>query len=719
MKDEYKTKKQLISELAVLRKEIFNLKFEQRYGEYSSPSAKPSPSEPHLNTGEDTHNPTSYRPKPVNNNKYHISQLIDIPLLQHLSASFYRLTGISHTILDTENNIINRIGWQDICDKFHRRDPQTETRCKQSDSYILEHLYEGTYIKYKCLNGLIDYAIPIMVEGQHVGTIVKGQSFNDPPDENYFRIQAKEYGFDEEAYMTALGKVPIIPDAYANSMMDYFSDLAQVLASMGMERLQRLEAADQALILSEEKFSKVFHRNADPISITTLKEGRFLEVNEAYLKATGYKESEIIGHTSQELNVWDSPEERDMMVEDILKYGRIENAESKFKTKYGTMRTVLMSAETIKVNGETLLVISTRDISERKQMEEQLRLSEECFSKAFYSSPVIMAITTLGSGRYIKANQAFCRLMGCSEKEITEKLSSELFFWSDPQERDHIIERSRANESINNLEIHFCTCKGEQRIGLYSADNLELDGEVCLLSSVIDITELRQMEIEMTRLDRLNLVGEMAASIGHEIRNPMTTVRGYLQLLQMNEIYHSEMECFDLMIEELDRANSIITEFLALAKDKMVELQPTNINRLIGKLLPLARAGAMKRDQQIKLDLHDLPDLLLDHKEISQLILNLVNNGMEAMTSYGCITIRTFTEKEEAILAVQDQGQGISSDLLDKLGTPFITTKDNGTGLGLAVCYRIANRHNARINVDTNSAGTTFYVRFPLRSKPQ
>jgi signal transduction histidine kinase len=221
------------------------------------------------------------------------------------------------------------------------------------------------------------------------------------------------------------------------------------------------------------------------------------------------------------------------------------------------------------------------------------------------------------------------------------------------------------------------------------------------------------MEVEIARLDRLDLVGEMAASIGHEIRNPMTTVRGYLQIMRENKDYIQAKEHFDLMIEELDSANAIITDFLSLAQNKMVELKLGNLNSIIIKLLPLIQTKTIGQDHNIKLDLNELPDLPLNKEEIHQLIFNLVENGLESMFSAGDVTIKTFLNYGEVVLAVQDQGCGIDSSLLEKLGTPFLTTKEQGTGLGLAVCYRIATRHNAKIDIETSSKGTTFYVKFP------
>ncbi len=232
---------------------------------------------------------------------------------------------------------------------------------------------------------------------------------------------------------------------------------------------------------------------------------------------------------------------------------------------------------------------------------------------------------------------------------------------------------------------------------------------------ITDITKRKQMEAAMGKLDRLNLVGEMAASLGHEIRNPMTTVRGFLQLFMDKKCYHEDKDAFELMIEELDRANAILSEFILLAKNKIVELKPHNLNSIVIKLLPLIEANAMAQEKNVKLAIESIPDLLLDEKEIRQLILNLVYNGLESMTSGGVITISTALEYGNVVLSIQDQGHGINPEILEKLGTPFLTTKEDGTGLGLAVCYGIAVRHNADISIKTGATGTTFSVGFPIR----
>lgn len=233
-----------------------------------------------------------------------------------------------------------------------------------------------------------------------------------------------------------------------------------------------------------------------------------------------------------------------------------------------------------------------------------------------------------------------------------------------------------------------------------------------ILVMLNDITERKQMEKEMARLERLNIVGEMAAGISHEIRNPMTTVRGFLQVLGGKEQFNEYEQYFNLMVDELDKANSIITEYLSLARDKPINLITQNLNTIIEKITPLIKADATEHEMFVEILTGEIPDLLLDKKEIGQLILNLTRNGLESMPSGGTIYISTYTDGNEIVLSVRDEGCGIEPQALEKLGTPFFTTKDKGTGLGLAMCYSIATRHNATIDVESSPTGTNFYIRF-------
>lgn len=215
-------------------------------------------------------------------------------------------------------------------------------------------------------------------------------------------------------------------------------------------------------------------------------------------------------------------------------------------------------------------------------------------------------------------------------------------------------------------------------------------------------------------MDRLNLVGEMAASIGHEVRNPITSIRGFLQLLKYKNVLPEYISYFDLMISEIDRANTIISEFLSLTKKHSFKQKKMNLNTIIASIKPLIEANIMLMDQTIEFDFGTIPDLWLDERGIKQLILNLVRNGLEAMDKNGRLRISTFCKDNKVVLAVEDRGTGIPENILSNIGTPFYTTKETGTGLGLPVCYDIAQKHDAVITFKTSSEGTTFYVEFKM-----
>jgi signal transduction histidine kinase len=232
-----------------------------------------------------------------------------------------------------------------------------------------------------------------------------------------------------------------------------------------------------------------------------------------------------------------------------------------------------------------------------------------------------------------------------------------------------------------------------------------------------DLTKLKTKENEMKKMESFHLLGEMAASIGHEIRNPMTTVKGFLQIMLKEAELERYTNYLKIMIQELDRANLIITEYLSLAKDKPRQFKIENINEIIETLYPLLQATALINNHTITLSLEPIPHILLDESEIKQLIINLVKNGLEAMEVDKILTISTQMRGDDIILTIQDQGTGIPFELLDKIGTPFFSTKERGTGLGISICYTIVKNHNGTMNISSNSKGTMIEVCFkPLSS---
>ncbi|WP_223067034.1 two-component system sensor histidine kinase NtrB [Paenibacillus caui] len=239
----------------------------------------------------------------------------------------------------------------------------------------------------------------------------------------------------------------------------------------------------------------------------------------------------------------------------------------------------------------------------------------------------------------------------------------------------------------------------------------EVIGAVAIVQ---DMTELETLRLELSNVDRLSLVGQMAAGITHEIRNPMAVVRGFLQL--MREKSPASLDhYYRIVLEELDRANSIINDFLSLAQNRPVRKERTSLEDIVRELTPLLWADANLRGQsiEVKLDEH-IPQLELNPKEIKQLILNLCRNAMEAMEEKGLLTLETRKVPAGVELLVTDTGPGIPAGKWDSLFQPFYTTKVKGTGLGLAMCKSIVERHNGKVSVASEiGVGTTFTVLFP------
>ncbi len=377
--------------------------------------------------------------------------------------------------------------------------------------------------------------------------------------------------------------------------------------------------------------------------------------------------------------------------------------------------------DVVKQDTDELLLAYARlqeEVAVRESAETELKRSryqsEERFFKVFNAAPSMMCLIRCQDWQIVEANESFLEVSGWSREEVIGSRSEDLDFWAIAVERSRFREMIDKKEGFRNSEMVFITKHHTARTLLVSAEQIDLAAGHCALVAMTDITERKQWEREMLRLDRLNLLAEMAAGISHEVRNPLTTIRGFLQMLKTKPDCQSYNGYYDLMIEELDRANSIITEFLSIGRNNLVEQKIQSLNTLIKAIAPLIQADAIGQDKSLVLELGDIPNLSLNEREMRQVVLNLSRNAVEAMKPGGVVRIKTYCEPQEVVLAVEDEGEGIPPEVLERIGTPFFTTKEQGTGLGLPVCYSIAARHKARITVNTCLDGTTFYVRFQM-----
>lgn len=476
----------------------------------------------------------------------------------------------------------------------------------------------------------------------------------------------------------------------------------------------RLRSENRRLLAAEETFCKAFHDNQTAMSIVSIQDNIYLDVNDAYSALTGYSREDLIGKSSFDLVM--STADADLITEkydQLLNQGLVQGFEHRYRKKNGDIGHVITTHTKVNINGRPCRIGSGIDITEHKRAQEALINSRNHFRQLFNSIPMAVLISTADDGTIVEANNAFLEKCGMSRSQVIGQKSFFQNSLGNPDDADHYLQLSREKGLVDNYEMVFHSPTGDTRIILLSGAAIDWEGQDCVLSISNDITSFRQYQNEMFRLDSLNLMGQMAGSIAHEVRNPLTSIRGFLQLFRQQCKYQEDGESIELMIEEIDRVNSIITGFLSLAKKNSINLNLTSLNDCAAGILPLIKADALTNDVTVDTDFGLVPSSMIDDGEIRQLLLNLARNAIQAMPEGGVLTITTFENAEGVNLVVQDHGKGIPLEVMAKIGTPFFTTKEDGSGLGLSVCYSIAERHNARITIDTTSQGTSFKVTFP------
>lgn len=245
----------------------------------------------------------------------------------------------------------------------------------------------------------------------------------------------------------------------------------------------------------------------------------------------------------------------------------------------------------------------------------------------------------------------------------------------------------------------------------------ELDGDV--LISVKDVTEFKRIEQAAYQNDKLAILGKISAAIAHEIRNPLTSIRGFVQFLKPELSRMGKQEYADIILDEIDRANSIIHEFLNSSKPTAPLKKPVQVQHFIKDAMLLFESEALLNCCNIEVSPID-PELTInvDLKQVKQVLMNIVKNAMEAVAASrgpeGQIKIWAVRESPWIKIAVSDNGDGMDADTACRLFDPFFTTKEAGTGLGLSVSYRIIKNHGGKIDVRSRpSQGTTFILCLP------
>ena len=244
---------------------------------------------------------------------------------------------------------------------------------------------------------------------------------------------------------------------------------------------------------------------------------------------------------------------------------------------------------------------------------------------------------------------------------------------------------------------------------------LEKNHHVGTVITFRDMTEKKKTEAILQEWEKLSLVGQMSAGIAHEIRNPITSLKGFVQLIRSHNEFKEEY--FNIMDSEFNRMESIIQELLSFSKPQLTNYQKHDLNQLILQVVMLMEPHATLKNIEIKTNLPSTPIFItcIDH-QIKQVLINLVKNALEAIMDKGTISIKLNKQDSKAILQVRDDGMGMTAEQIEKVGNPFFSTKNSGTGLGMMITNNII-KHNHQGTLEIQSElkkGSTFTIKLPI-----
>lgn len=538
------------------------------------------------------------------------------------------------------------------------------------------------------------------------------------------------------------------------------------------ERHRALEEIERL----HQQHDLILHAAGDGIYGIDL-EGRIMFCNHSAAAMLGYRIEELIGKTIHETVI--SHQDRELLLKKVSVIRRLMIEKQTMHTdrelfshrKGNDFPVEYIAAPIIEKGKVTGIVVTFRDITERRKAEEKRRRKEQNFRKlqqvlqklntiihdysltqAFHmiceKSTKTLKVDRASVWLYSKENDSFyCPSFYERRKNkqvqvdttykreaishFLEKLMANRFFIfkQDAPQMKAFNSRLRELEFKSVLVVPIYS--GKQINGIVSFGNENDEklwdfDEQNFASSIADLIHLLlekeerlKTEALLMKTEKLSLVGELAAGVAHEIRNPLTSLKGFLQLMSERDPSSVDAQFYDIMLSEIDRINFISGELLLLAKPQAHSFTKVDLNEVCHQVLSLFETEAnlhnVQFDYKNQLFGSSAAMVVGDPNQIKQVLVNVVKNAMEAMDKGGKVKIRLELKGENHFcLKIQDFGKGMPKDRLDKLGEPFYTTKEKGTGLGLMVSFRIIEAHNGSIEVESElNKGTTVRVSLP------
>ena len=671
--------------------------------------------------------------QPTGTSQYKLTDLVDISTLGEILDNLYVAAHIPSAIIDMEGNFLTGAGWQRICLNFHRKNPETAKLCKQSDTLIWDEIGAGKpYVIYDCPLGLVDSCCPVIIEGRHLANVFTGQMLHTPPDDemiDHFRMQARQYGFDEKAYLEALSEVPVFSPEKHKAILDLLSQLAGQIAQMGLNNLRILEQKKK-LEESEELYRSLFQTNRSTMLIVNPATGDIVDANPAACVFYGYSREEITGKKIFDINMLT----KDQIQRDLQRAREEEHQHFYFRHRLadGEIRDVEVYAGPITRHGEELLYSIIHDITDRKRAENAIRKSEEQWDRTFNSFADIVTLQDVDF-RLVKVNQAVCDYLAVSRREIVGRYCYELFHGVEEPCHDCPLLKTKETFEPYSREMY------HEKLGktflVSAAPVFNEQGKLEYVAHVAkDITQQKQLEDELFQAHKLEAIGTLAGGIAHDFNNILSAIIGYAEFIQMEVPPESQSgKDVRVLIEATRRATDLVKQILTFSHKSGTKKRPLRPYLIVREALKMIRATM---PTSIVIEKHIDPDcgtILVNPTQLHQIIVNLCTNARQAMADEkGILRVdlksielhepvlprgqETAEEGRFVVLRVSDTGCGMDTEMLSHIFEPYFTTKDKGkgTGLGLSVVHGIVQECRGFLEVESHAGrGSTFTVYLP------
>ncbi|MBO8165081.1 MAG: PAS domain S-box protein [Brevibacillus sp.] len=482
---------------------------------------------------------------------------------------------------------------------------------------------------------------------------------------------------------------------------------------------------EEELWLAKEQLESLLEHASDPIAILD-PNCRVIRMNKAAQTILGISNSKAVGMYIGD--GWgDSCDELVRLIQEVKDGRRIVDYETIKQRPDGSKANISLTlAPVCNIDGDVVAITCiARDLTENKRAKESLRESEAQLRTLINAMPDFICLKD-GEGRWLEANDYALRLFQLEGVDYRGKNGLELSEYSEMLKG--ILEASQSSDE--KAWARGESVREEQTV--WRTDGSPLTFDVCkvpiydssgkrqaLVVIGRNITERKQTEELLLQSDKLSAVGELAAGVAHEIRNPLTALKGFIQLLRSDD--DSKRHYFDIMGSELDRINFIVGELLLLAKPQAATFQQKNVIGLLKNVISLLETQAIMKNIEIRTSCAmESLFIMCEENQLKQVFINILKNAIEAMPPCGGeIMIRVqLQEPDKVLISFVDQGGGIPEERLSRLGNPFYTTKENGTGLGLMVSYKIIHDHQGSITFSSKvGEGTKVDVLLPITLK--